>query len=57
MRRFNYLIDEKNRVQEQILKEAKGNLKEYSKIIHKEVVKLRRKFKGKFQTASQGVNT
>ena len=48
----NQIINEKNKVQEEILKEAKGSLTNYSKIIHKEASKLRQKFKGKFHIGS-----
>jgi len=42
------LIDEKNKVQKNILEEAKGDLKEYSRIIRKEAEELRKKNKNKF---------
>ena len=46
------IISEKDKIQAEILKEAKGDLQEYTQIVHKEVEKLREKFKGKFLKSS-----
>jgi hypothetical protein len=45
------VVFEKNKIQEKILKEARGDLKEYSRIIHRDAEELRKKYKGKFKVA------
>ena len=45
------LVKEKHRTQKDILNEAGGDLKEYSRIIDKEAQELKEKYKGKFKKA------
>ena len=47
------VLDEKNRVQEKILSEANGDLREYTKIVHEEFKKMKEKYKDNFKAQSQ----
>lgn len=38
----NEIVDEKNKVQRDFLREVNGDLKEYSKIVHKEFLELKK---------------
>jgi hypothetical protein len=46
----NEIVEEKNNVQRDFLREVNGDLKEYSKIVHKEFLELQKKYPGKFKT-------
>jgi hypothetical protein len=46
------IIEEKNKVQEKILSEANGDLREYTKIVHEEFKKMKEKYKDKFNLQS-----
>jgi hypothetical protein len=46
------VVYEKHKAQQRLLKEAKQDLKQYSKIVHREAEKIRKKFKGKFKIIS-----
>ena len=45
----DYLVNEKHKTQCQILKEAGGDLKKYSRIVEREAQQIRAKYKGKFK--------
>lgn len=46
------VIEEKNKVQEKILSEANGDLREYTKIVHEEFKKMKEEYKDKFNIKS-----
>lgn len=46
----NEIVNEKHRVQKDVLREVNGDLKEYSEIVHKEFLELQKKHPGKFKT-------
>jgi hypothetical protein len=46
------VIEEKNKVQEKILSEANGDLREYTKIVHEEFKKMKEEYKVKFNIKS-----
>ena len=47
----NEIVNEKHRVQQHTLREANGDIKEYTKIVHKEFLALQKKHPEKFKTS------
>ena len=47
----NEIVNEKHSVQQNALREAHGDLKEYTKIVHKEFLALQKKHPEKFKTS------
>lgn len=45
------VVRKKHEAQKEIIKKTKGNFRNYSKIAHSEVIKLRKKFPDKFPQA------
>lgn len=51
------VVKKKHTAQQKIIKKTKGNFRNYSKIAHAEVIKLRKKFPGKFPQANPTLST
>lgn len=47
------IVNEKQRVQRDVLREVNGDLKEYSKIVHKEFLELQKKYPEKFKKSKK----